>query len=71
MPDNKVMTPERGAELFERFIASSHEGDFDKAYYLSHRMRFEKTLTVIPPSDEAGHAIELGATNFFQILLKL
>ena len=71
MPDNKVMTPERGAELFERFIVSSHEGDFDKAYYLSHRMRFEKTLTVIPPSDEAGHAIELGATNFFQILLKL
>ena len=70
MPSSATSPPALDTEFFDRFVAESHEGDFDAAYYLAHRLRFQKTLDYIPISDGSGHAVELGATNFLQILLK-
>lgn len=46
-------------------------GDFDAAYYNTHKKRFSTIFDLIPSSHKESFAIELGATSFFQPLLKM
>jgi SAM-dependent methyltransferase len=61
------------ARLFEKHFESlrlkPNPHDFDESYYRAHRLRFFKTLDLIPPSKGAGTALEVGATDFFQVAL--
>ena len=62
-----------GLDLFDRHVEiSRHDhagGDFDDGYYLGHRERFARTLSLIPAADGNGSALEIGATAFFQVTL--
>ena len=48
---------------------SSGSGDFDADYYSKHRSRFIRTGDFIPWGS-GGHALEVGATDLFQVALK-
>ena len=61
-PDDLVAS---AMQLFDQFVGKLP----DQSYFLSHRARFEKTLSFIPPADSGAHAIELAATDFFQVAL--
>ena len=65
-PDDLVAS---GMQLFDQFVAKLPDR-LAQSYFLSHRARFEKTLSCIPPADSGGHAVELAATDFFQVSLK-
>ena len=65
-PDDLISS---GMQFFDHFVANLTDR-LAQSYFLSHRSRFEKTLSFIPPAGSGGHAIELAATDFFQISLK-
>jgi SAM-dependent methyltransferase len=65
-PDDLVAS---GMQLFDRYVNTLTD-DLARSYFISHRARFERTLSYVPPGDGYGHAVELGATDFFQITLK-
>ena len=48
----------------------SEKGNFSEDYYRGHKDRFFEIFKMIPESKKGGFAIELGATSFFQPLLR-
>jgi SAM-dependent methyltransferase len=63
------------ADLFDRHVkelkSASSGSDFDEGYYLKHRKRFVRTAEFIPAaSSPNAKALEVGATDLFQIALK-
>lgn len=59
--------------LFDRHVgelsASAHGSDFDASYYTKHRDRFLAILERLPVFSPCETALELGATDFFQVAL--
>lgn len=62
-----------GLEMFDAHVAALVEkqrSDFNPDYYRVHRTRFAETLALIPfAPNEYAVALELGATEFFQVAL--
>ena len=59
-----------GMQLFDRYVNSLTD-DLARSYFVSHRARFERTLSYVPSAGGYGHAVELGATDFFQVSLRV
>lgn len=59
--------------LFDEHIESlriaSQRDNFDLSYYEKHRARFLQTCSLIPFASENQRALEIGSTEFFQVLL--
>jgi SAM-dependent methyltransferase len=67
--------PASVADLFDRHVRDlkhqASSADFDENYYLKHRKRFVRTADFIPAAaDSSARALEVGATDLFQIALK-
>lgn len=60
------------ADLFDAHLSSLRTGasGFNENYYLSHRERFLRTADIIPDGGEGKSALEIGATDLFQVGLK-
>lgn len=64
----------QGLSLFDAHVMKLGQEasgfDFDESYYTKHRLRFERTLQMVPPAARhSAKALELGATDFFQVAL--
>lgn len=65
----------KGLRLFDAHVEELRRrasgSDFDEGYYSKHRARFGQTLAIVPRAPYASsRALELGATDFFQVALK-
>jgi SAM-dependent methyltransferase len=65
----------KGLRLFDAHVEELRRrasgSDFDEGYYSKHRARFAQTLEIVPRAPhESSRALELGATDFFQVTLK-
>jgi SAM-dependent methyltransferase len=57
------------AFLERHAFEANDSADFDTEYYSKHRLRFARTLNMVPKAGPGTCALELGCTRLFQVAL--